>query len=120
MSLELPLRASDKRQYRVTVTVEGREPRTETIWAPDWPTAWSRTIEQYGNTCRLKVAQYYTLMSNGERSIVCGELDLERIALEGFTPRSDPHLYDSWLEAKEGFGLDLTPMQQRLLTLRRG
>jgi len=104
--------------YRVTVSVTGAKPRTETIDAKTWAQAWLMAVEQYGNTCRVKVSLYYTVMSDGEDTRIVSELDLDKFLKEGYTPRSREHQFDSWLEARSEFGFELTPTQQRLLEIR--
>lgn len=52
----------------------------------------------------------FTLQSNGERSIIAGELQ------PGFRPKSSVAAPD-WLHAKRALGFELTPLQEELLDL---
>jgi hypothetical protein len=106
------------RPYTVEVTTGDQPTRLETILASSWYLAWAAAIEQFSGNARIKVHQYYQLMSNGHKVFVVGELDAERMALDGCVPVGEQRSFPSWLDAKAGFGLALSPHQVNLLGLR--
>ncbi len=107
------------RPYRVSISRADAPTRFEVIEADSWPQAWATAAERHGDSARFRVATYYSLMQRGDSFLVVGELDEERLALEGYLPTGPSRSYDCWIEAKLGFGMPLTERQQRLLEVRR-